>query len=231
MKPPYVVIRWTKNFFVVYLWKLVNTCETTMALSIEPELGVPISDDNPFTDLTLSASAAANTALFLAEHGLDIEPTKEDKDTAAALATAYAGDPAHTSKKATPTNMAKLRPASLILTDSILTEFGQSVVTNSLHIRHLVTNKLVLETENQDAKIRLRALELLGKVSDVGLFAEKSEITVTHQSSDDLRAKLRGKLEKLVNPEEIEDAIVVESKPLSITEAFGEEDDTIYDDD
>ena len=127
--------------------------------------------------------------------------------------------------------MAKLRPASLILTDSILTEFGQSVVTNSLHIRHLVTNKLVLETENPDAKIRLRALELLGKVSDVGLFAEKSEITVTHQSSDDLRAKLRGKLEKLVNPEEIEDAVVVESKPLSITEAFGEEDDTIYDDD
>jgi hypothetical protein len=89
----------------------------------------------------------------------------------------------------------------------------------------------VLETENPDAKIRLRALELLGKVSDVGLFAEKSEVTITHQSSDDLRQKLRGKLEKLVNPEEIEDAVVVESKPLSITEAFGEEDDTIYDDD
>jgi hypothetical protein len=43
-------------------------------------------------------------------------------------------------------------------------------------------------------------LELLGKISDVGLFAEKSEVTVTHQSTDDLKAKLRRKLEKLVNP-------------------------------
>ena len=53
----------------------------------------------------------------------------------------------------------------------------------------------------------MRALELLGKISDVGLFAEKSEVTVTHQSTEDLRDKLRGKLEKLVQPvEDIEDA-------------------------
>ena len=100
-----------------------------------------------------------------------------------------------------------------------------------MHIRHLVTNKLVLETENPDAKIRLRALELLGKVSDVGLFAEKSEITVTHQSSDDLRARLRGKLEKIVNPEEIEDAVVLEATSLDITSEFGADDPTKYDDD
>jgi hypothetical protein len=202
-----------------------------MTLIVEPELGVPVSDDNPFTDLTVSAGAAANTALFLAEHGLDIEPTKEDKDTAAALATAYADNPENTSKKASAKRISAVRPASLILTDNILTEFGQSVVTNAVHIRHLVTNKLVLETENPDAKIRLRALELLGKVSDVGLFAEKSEITVTHQSSDDLRARLRGKLEKIVNPEEIEDAVVLEATSLDITSEFGADDPTKYDDD
>jgi hypothetical protein len=203
-----------------------------MALKLEPEMGVPISDDNPFHDLTLSAEAAANTALFLAEmHDLDIKPTKEDKDAAAALTTAYAGDATNTSKKATAKRMAKLTPASLVLTNSILTEFGQSVVDNANQVRHLVTNKLLLETENPDAKVRLRALELLGKVSDVGLFAEKSEVTITHQSSDDLRAKLRGKLEKLVNPEEVEDAVVVEDKPLSITAVLGEADPTIYDDD
>jgi hypothetical protein len=50
-----------------------------MALAIEPELNVPMTDDNPFTDLTISASGAANSALFLAEHGLNIEPTKEDQ--------------------------------------------------------------------------------------------------------------------------------------------------------
>ena len=63
------------------------------------------------------------------------------------------------------------------------------------------------DTENDDPRIRIRALELLGKISDVGLFAEKSEVTGTHQSTEDLRNELRGKLEKLVQPvEDIEDA-------------------------
>tara|TARA_A100001515_G_C4584592_1_gene214094 strand:+ start:306 stop:917 length:612 start_codon:yes stop_codon:yes gene_type:complete len=203
-----------------------------MALAIEPELNVPITDDNPFTDLTISANGAANSALYLAEHGLNLEPTKEDKDIAAALATAYADNPENTSKKATAKRMAALTPASLVLTNSILTEFGQSVVESATQIRHLVTNKLLLETENDDAKIRIRALELLGKVSDVGLFAEKSEVTITHQSSDDLRAKLRGKLEKLVNPpKDIEEAVVIDAEPIDVEAELGKEEDIPYDDD
>jgi hypothetical protein len=202
-----------------------------MALAIEPELNVPMTDDNPFTDLTISASGAANSALFLAEHGLNIEPTKEDQDVAAKLATAYADNPENTSKKATPKRMANLTPASLVLTNSILTEFGQSVVESATQIRHLVTNKLLLETENNDAKIRIRALELLGKVSDVGLFAEKSEVTITHQSSDDLRAKLRGKLEKLVNPpEDIEEAVVIDAEPIDVEAELGTDEEITYDD-
>ena len=202
-----------------------------MTIAIEPELNVPFSDENPFTDLTVSAGGAANTALFLAEHGLDLTPTKEDQDVASTLATAYAGDPGHVSKKATPKKIAKLTPASLVLTNSILTEFGQSVVENANQVRHLVTNKLLLETESDDAKVRLRALELLGKISDVGLFAEKSEVTITHQSSDDLREKLRGKLEKLIKPvEDIVDAVVIENGEFNIEEEFGELPDVEYDD-
>jgi hypothetical protein len=44
---------------------------------------------------------------------------------------------------------------------------------------------------------RLRALELLGKITDVGLFTERKELTVTHQNSGDVQEKLREKLEKL----------------------------------
>ena len=77
-----------------------------------------------------------------------------------------------------------------------------------MQLRHLVTNKLIIESENPDAKYRLRALELLGKISDVGLFTEKSEVTITHQTTDDIKDKLRAKLAKLVNPEpEVENAV------------------------
>jgi hypothetical protein len=104
-----------------------------------------------------------------------------------------------TSKQTTA--IADLTPASLVMTGKILAEFGQAVAKNAVQIRHLVTNKLLLESDGPDARLRLRALELLGKITDVALFTEKSEITVTHKSTSELRAQLRGKLEKLVNPE------------------------------
>jgi predicted nucleotide-binding protein (sugar kinase/HSP70/actin superfamily) len=104
-----------------------------------------------------------------------------------------------------------------------LKEFGQSVVQSATHIRHLVTNKLLLETENPDAKVRIRALELLGKMSDVSLFAEKSEITVTHQSTDDLRSKLREKLERLIKVEDnrSKDPIVIDGESFDLDKELG----------
>mgnify|MGYP001368165248 FL=1 len=193
-----------------------------MTLKVKPEIAVDIPEVDLELDLPEKMEAAATTAVELAEHGLEIEVTKEDQDNAAKLVAAYAEDPEGTSKKVTLKKAATLTPASLILTDSILKEFGQSVVESSLHIRHLVTNKLVLESENPDARIRMRALELLGKISDVGLFSEKSEVTITHQSTDDLREKLKGKLEKLVAGEVVEEAVVVD-----VDEELGIED---YDD-
>lgn len=196
-----------------------------MTLVVEPELGVKIDKNTPSIDLKDRMESAANTAKELGKHGLDVEPTKEDKDVAAKLAVAYADNPEKTSKKATPKKVATLTPASLILTDSILQEFGRSVVESSVQIRHLVTNKLLLETDNPDPRVRIRALELLGKISDVGLFAEKSEVTITHQSTDDIKEKLRSKLAKLVNPpQEIEDAIEIDGEPVDVSKELGIDD-------
>jgi len=191
-----------------------------MTLVIEPELGIPFSPDVPYIDLRERAEAACNTALTLSEHGLDIKPTKEDKDVAAKLAISYAGDPEKTSKKVTTKKAASLTPASLLMTNSILQEFGQSVVESAKQVRHMVTNKLVLETDNPDPRVRIRALELLGKISDVGLFAEKSEVTITHQSTDDLRNKLRSKLAKIIDAEEVDDAIIIDGEVTDVDTAL-----------
>ena len=111
------------------------------------------------------------------------------------------------------------------MANSILQEFGQSVVDSAVQIRHMVTNKLVLETDNPDPRVRIRALELLGKISDVGLFAEKSEVTITHQSTDDLRDKLRSKLAKLINPEEEDDgAIIIDGEAMDLDSELGLDD-------
>ena len=193
-----------------------------MTILVEPELGVAIPEDLPPLDLKARTAAASNTAAELAEHGLDVEPTKEDEDTAAKISLAYADNPDALSKKVSDKKVSTLTPASLVLTNNILTEFGRSVVQSSLHVRHLVTNKLLLETENPDPRVRIRALELLGKISDVGLFAEKSEVTITHQSTDDLRAKLRKKLQKLSVPMKVvQDAVVIDGEFMDIDAELG----------
>ena len=182
-----------------------------MALHLDVNSGVPVPAKDDLAgqkDLIRNAKAAANAARLLAEHGLDLSPTPDDKKNAAGLAAAYAKDPTSTSLAATPARLGAMPPAAVLLTAEILQQFGHEIVKDSIQVRHLVMNKLVQETENPDPRIRIRALELLGKITDVGLFTDRSEVTVTHQTADDLRARLREKLSKLKDVTPKDDDII-----------------------
>ena len=192
-----------------------------MTLLIEPEIGVPYVPNEPYMDLKVRAEAACNTVQELSAHGLEVEPNKEDQDIASKLSMAYAEDPEKASKKVTNKRAATLTPASLVLTSNILQEFGQSVAKSAMQVRHMVTNKLILETDNPDPRVRIRALELLGKISDVGLFSDKTEVTVTHKTTEELRESLRAKLSKLINPEEVEDAVVLDGESIDVDKELG----------
>lgn len=171
-----------------------------MAIALTPEFGIEIPENYSYMDLKERVEAACRTINALEAHGLEVEVgdlDDIDNDMAATLVTSYAKDVERTSKELSHSRTATLTPAVLVQTHAILTEFGQLVATHAAQIRNTVTNKLILETENPEARIRIRALELLGKMTEVGLFTDRKEITVTHQSADELRAKLRAKLETL----------------------------------
>lgn len=175
-----------------------------------PELGIEITPDMAYVDLRERAEAACRSMELLQDHGLEIPPeTSEDKEIAASLTSAYAVNPQTTSQKANNVNTSALTPASLQNIRSYLDEYGRAVVNHAIELRHTVTNRLIEESQNPDPRIRIRALELLGKVSDVGLFTDRTEVTITHQTTDELRLKLRAKLQRLVNPPVIQDVEVV----------------------
>lgn len=202
-----------------------------MTIHIDPDFDVPLpgldAEEVSKKHLQARLRAAAMTTAMLAQHGLKVEPPDdEDRGTAAMIASAYATDPDKTAKKMTMANTASMTPAALLLTQQILNDYAHQIVQSSVQIRHLVTNKLLQETENPDPKIRLRALELLGKQADVGLFSEKQEITVTHQTTDDLKSKLREKLMRLrdVTPDEEEDKpLTLDGEVLDLDEVLGDE--------
>lgn len=173
-----------------------------MSIDLVVETGVPLPDSPNYFDLKVKADAACKTAeLLKAEAGQNIDLSEDsvnelEKEIVASLAEGYAADPEKASKALSAKRTAQMSPASMVMVSKILGEFGNLVVNNSVEIRNLVTNKLLIETENEDPKVRIRALELLGKISDVGLFSEKHEYTVTHRTSDELRESLREKLKK-----------------------------------
>jgi len=86
---------------------------------------------------------------------------------------------------------------SLLEAYNILEEYGGSLNATPEDIKNTVINKLLLETENSDARIRLQALQFLGKITEIGLFAEKKEVTITHQNAADIKNKLKERLLEL----------------------------------
>lgn len=104
------------------------------------------------------------------------------------------------------------RPAVKRL-DSMLSELDEEIVNVAVRLRSYTTNKLIEESENPDPKVRIKALELLGKVKDVGLFTEKVEVTHKTKSDDELEAEIRQRLEIYMGKLDIVDAEEVEEKP------------------
>ena len=181
-----------------------------MELELMPELGIEITPDMAYVDLRERAEAACRSMELLQDHGLEVPAeTSEDKEVAAALTSAYAVNPQATSQKANNVNTSAMTPASLQNVRAYLDEYGRAVVNHAIELRHTVTNRLIEESQNPDPRIRIRALELMGKISDVGLFTDRTEVTITHQTTDELRLKLRAKLQRLVNPPVIQDVEVV----------------------
>jgi hypothetical protein len=73
---------------------------------------------------------------------------------------------------------------------------------DAMQARTYITNRLLEISSCGDAKHELRAIELLGKMSDVGAFTEKSEVTITHRTSDDLKQAITEKIQRLLGAQE-----------------------------
>lgn len=86
-----------------------------------------------------------------------------------------------------------------------LMEFDKQVIKDSEQLRRYITNKLVLISNCGVQKDELKALELLGKISDIGLFVEKSEVKITHTTSAALEETIKEKIGRLLAQKQQED--------------------------
>ena len=90
-------------------------------------------------------------------------------------------------------------------------EYDREVVQSAKQIRTYVTNKLILDSTHPDPRVRLRCYEMLGKISDVGLFTDKTEVTMRHRPTEELEQLLRERLMKTIE--------AMPESPLTVLEA------------
>jgi len=80
-----------------------------------------------------------------------------------------------------------------------LTAYDWAFIEQAKEIRGYTVAQILEETKNPDTKFRLKALEMLGKVTEVALFTERIEVKKTQLSDTELEQRIKEKLNKFMN--------------------------------
>jgi hypothetical protein len=171
----------------------------------EPSTEYPVPfdlSDEDFDNFTDKLASIGNTAELLEQLGAPVESTKENLEEEAALLDAAID-------KQTVTPLTQSLPAALGAA-AFLRAYGQGRAVDADRVRLALTNKLLEIADCGDIKFELKAIELLGKHSDVGLFTERSEINVNYNSPESLENAIKERVKRLLN------ADVIDMKPLGM---------------
>jgi hypothetical protein len=158
-----------------------------MPIVVTPEVGIPFPFDTTpeeIEDFREKAHALFETVQDLILQGAEVEITDQDKATSHVIAAQGKLPP-----------VKNLTPGTIINLEAILSEWDQEVLDVNRRLRNYVTNKLLMESVDPDARQRMKALENLGKIGGVGLFSDKIEVNVTHRSMDSIETELKKTLE------------------------------------
>ena len=189
-----------------------------MPIVIEPESGIPFPFDTTPEEIEQfrdRAKAAVETIKEIVALCVEVEITEEDRTRARGVAASNA-----------PLKISEKNAGSLVHLEAILSEYDRDLLNASSRLRSYVTNKLLLETIDEDARIRLKALELLGKVGSVGLFTERVEVDIKTRSVEQVDAELSTILEKYLGdvvPAEEDNELDEVIKERSLLEMSDEE--------
>ena len=166
-----------------------------MTVLITPDNSVPLPDtqaDDKFQNARQAIEVSSTTAVLMEELGMGLELTEKDQKQAKELFEQMANNQVRTLPDIAS-------PEVAMRLGSYLQAYDQQVVADSVQMRNVVTNKLLDIALCGDPRYELKALELIGKIEDVGLFSEKSEVTVRHTTTESLETAIREKVRKLIH--------------------------------
>ena len=160
--------------------------------------------------------AKINTNDWLTRMGaVDLDAITTPLDTKAARA-AFANLVSASPEEITHTALAEIKtPAAVQHLVSMLTAYDWEFIAQAKELRGYTVAKIVEETTNPNASIRLKALTLLGKVTEVGLFTEKIEVKKTDLTDTELDQRIKEKLNRFMQVVDVIDVSTVDEEDAS----------------
>jgi hypothetical protein len=172
------------------------------SIQVIPDNSVALPDsqeDDAPRNVRQAVEVSSTTAMVLHELGMGFDMTQEDEQKANKLFEELRHNP---KTKQLPAELNTPEVAARV--GALLKAYDQQVVSDAVQVRTVITNKLLLLADCGDPRYELKALELLGKIQDVGLFSEKSEVTVIHKTTEDLEEAIRDKVRRLIHSNTID---------------------------
>jgi len=194
-------------------------------IDFNPEVSDDLQDFTPLdkAGITDTVDAKINTNNWLKEYGsVDSEHIATALDTKAARIS-FANIVSAAPEEITHTALAEVKtPAAVKHLVNMLTAYDWEFIQQAKELRGYAVAKILEEVENPSASVRLKALALLGKVTEVGLFTEKIEVKKTELSNDELDQRIKDKLNKFM---EVVDVLTIKDEITDIESTDGSEPD------
>jgi hypothetical protein len=174
---------------------------------------VKLDDASP--EEVLSAQVA--TEQWLAELGVDDDEVVANQQQTQAARKAFNTVTTNADTTEQKASLAELKtPAAVRHLTGMLAAYDWQFIDMAQQLRGYTVAKLLEETKSPNANIRLKALGLLGKVTEVGLFTEQIEVKKVEMTDAEVEQRIKDKLAKFMG---VIDVVDVSDRPDEIPEA------------
>ena len=145
-------------------------------------------------------NAQVNTTKWLEKLGVEDDQKILQEAEAKAARTVFAALTSNTTPAETKNQLILLKtPESVRHLVTMLSAYDWEFVEQAKQMRGMAVAKIIEETNHPDARIRLKAIEMLGRVTEVALFTDRLEVKKADMTDAEIDKKLQDKLDILLN--------------------------------
>ena len=149
-------------------------------------------------DPSTTIDAKVKTAQWLKNLELDddeIETKAEQESARKSFASLGTGQPVGNTQQA----LANLKtPVAVQHLVGMLTAYDWAFIEQARELRGYAVAKILDEVKHPDARVRLKALQMLGTVTEVALFTERVEVKKETMSDMELESRIKDKLNRFM---------------------------------